>query len=101
LPGVVLLRRFVPGLLRAQLPKSPTPADRSRGRIEQEIPIHAVRLPGLLAHQEVIFGSDGEVLTIRHDTTDRSAFVRGIYLAIEKLPTLKPGFVTGLDWAFS
>jgi len=81
--------------------ESPTPKDRSRGRIEQEIPIHAVRLPGLLAHQEVIFGSDGEVLTIRHDTTDRSAFVTGIYLAIEKLPNLEPGFVTGLDWAFS
>ncbi|MCX6645240.1 MAG: 4-hydroxy-tetrahydrodipicolinate reductase [bacterium] len=73
--------------------------DRSRGRIENGIPIHAVRLPGLLAHQEVIFGSEGEVLTIRHDTTDRGAFLTGIYLAIERLEELKPGFTVGLGWA--
>ncbi len=78
----------------------PGPDDRSRGRIENEIPIHAVRLPGLLAHQEILFGSEGEVLTIRHDTTDRSAFLSGIYLAIDKLPNLPPGFIKGLDWAF-
>jgi 4-hydroxy-tetrahydrodipicolinate reductase len=75
--------------------------DRSRGRIDNGIPIHAIRLPGLLAHQEVIFGSEGEVLTIRHDTTDRSAFLTGIYLAIENLHTLAPGFTIGLDWVFS
>lgn len=80
-------------------PSALTPDDRSRGRIEDEIPVHAVRLPGLLAHQEVIFGSDGEALTIRHDTTDRSAFLTGIYLAIEKMPSLSPGFTRGLDWA--
>jgi len=78
----------------------PGPDDKSRGRIEDGIPIHAVRLPGLLAHQEVLFGSQGEVLTIRHDTMDRSAFLSGIYLAIEKMPGLAPGFVNGLDWAF-
>jgi len=78
----------------------PTPSDRSRGRIEGNVPVHAVRLPGLLAHQEILCGSEGEVLTIRHDTTDRSAFLSGIYLAIEKLPNLKPGFTTGLEWAF-
>jgi 4-hydroxy-tetrahydrodipicolinate reductase len=80
-------------------PSALTPEDRSRGRIEGDIPIHAVRLPGLLAHQEVIFGSEGEVLTIRHDTTDRSAFLAGIYLAIEKMPELPPGLTRGLDWA--
>jgi 4-hydroxy-tetrahydrodipicolinate reductase len=71
----------------------------SGGRTEEEIPIHSVRLPGLLAHQEVIFGSVGEVLTIRHDTTDRSAFLTGIYLAIERLKRLEPGFTVGLGWA--
>jgi len=70
----------------------------SGGRMN--VPIHSVRLPGLLAHQEVIFGSTGEVLTIRHDTTDRSAFLSGIYLAIENINKLEPGFRKGLDWAF-
>jgi len=83
-----------------KIPEALTPEDRSRGRIEEEIPIHAVRLPGLLAHQEVLFGSPGEVLTIRHDTTDRSAFMSGIYLAIDKIAQLPPGFTMGLDWAF-
>jgi 4-hydroxy-tetrahydrodipicolinate reductase len=76
------------------------PDDPSRGRSVDGIPVHAVRLPGLLAHQEVIFGGEGEVLTIRHDTTDRSAFLSGIYLAIEHMPSLPPGFVRGLDWVF-
>lgn len=74
--------------------------DRSRGRDEDGIPIHAVRLPGLLAHQEVVFGSEGEVLTIRHDTTDRGAFLTGIYLAIERLNELPPGLEIGLGWIF-
>jgi len=74
--------------------------DDSRGRIEENIPIHAIRLPGLLAHQEIIFGSDGEVLRIRHDTTDRAAFLSGIYLALSKIKTLPPGFTHGLNWVF-
>ena len=48
-------------------------------------PIHSVRLPGLVAHQEVIFGGPGQTLTIRHDTTSREAFVPGVLLALEKL----------------
>jgi 4-hydroxy-tetrahydrodipicolinate reductase len=59
--------------------------------------IHSVRLPGLVAHQEVLFGADGELLTIRHDTTSRDAFVPGVLLALEKLPTLPPGLTVGLD----
>jgi 4-hydroxy-tetrahydrodipicolinate reductase len=62
-----------------------------------EVPIHSVRLPGLVAHQEVIFGGPGETLTIRHDTTSREAFVPGVLLALEKLPTLPPGLTVGLD----
>jgi 4-hydroxy-tetrahydrodipicolinate reductase len=59
--------------------------------------IHSVRLPGLVAHQEVIFGGPGETLTIRHDTTSREAFVPGILLALEKVRQLPPGLTIGLD----
>ena len=62
-----------------------------------ETPIHSVRLPGLVAHQEVIFGAPGQTLTIRHDTTSREAFVPGVLLAVEKLRTLPPGLTVGLD----
>ena len=48
-----------------------------------DVPIHSVRLPGLVAHQEVIFGGPGETLTIRHDTTSREAFVPGVLRAID------------------
>jgi 4-hydroxy-tetrahydrodipicolinate reductase len=59
--------------------------------------IHSVRLPGLVAHQEVIFGGPGETLTIRHDTTSREAFVPGVLLALEKVRDLPPGLTVGLD----
>jgi 4-hydroxy-tetrahydrodipicolinate reductase len=62
-----------------------------------DVPIHSVRLPGLVAHQEVIFGGLGQTLTIRHDTTSREAFVPGVLLALEKLGTLPPGLTVGLD----
>jgi 4-hydroxy-tetrahydrodipicolinate reductase len=61
------------------------------------VPIHSVRLPGIVAHQEVLLGGDGEVLTIRHDTTSREAFASGVLLALERLPTLPPGLTVGLD----
>jgi len=59
--------------------------------------IHSVRLPGLVAHQEVLFGGEGQLLTIRHDTFSREAFVPGVLLALERLPTLPPGLTVGLD----
>jgi 4-hydroxy-tetrahydrodipicolinate reductase len=59
--------------------------------------IHSVRLPGLVAHQEVLFGGDGQLLTIRHDTFAREAFVPGVLLALERLRTLPPGLTVGLD----
>jgi 4-hydroxy-tetrahydrodipicolinate reductase len=62
-----------------------------------ETPIHSVRLPGLVAHQEVLLGGPGQLLTIRHDTTSREAFVPGVLLALERLPTLPPGVTVGLD----
>ena len=60
-------------------------------------PIHSVRLPGLVAHQEVIFGATGQTLTIRHDTTSRAAFVPGVLLAIRRIRSLPPGLTVGLE----
>ena len=60
-------------------------------------PIHSVRLPGLVAHQEVLLARDGELLTIRHDTYSREAFVPGVLLALERLPSLPPGLTLGLE----
>jgi 4-hydroxy-tetrahydrodipicolinate reductase len=59
--------------------------------------IHSVRLPGLVAHQEVLFGGEGQLLTIRHDATSREAYVPGVLLALERLPTLPPGLTVGLE----
>ena len=61
------------------------------------VPIHSVRLPGLVAHQEVILGGLGEILTIRHDTTSREAFVPGVMLALDRLRGLPPGLTVGLE----
>jgi 4-hydroxy-tetrahydrodipicolinate reductase len=66
-------------------------------RLGRETPIHSIRLPGLVAHQEVIFGGTGELLTIRHDATSREAYTAGVLLALEKLSTLPPGLTVGLD----
>ncbi len=62
-----------------------------------EVPIHSVRLPGLVAHQEVILGGFGETLTIRHDTTSREAFVPGVLLALSRVSDLPPGVTSGLE----
>jgi 4-hydroxy-tetrahydrodipicolinate reductase len=59
--------------------------------------IHSVRLPGLVAHQEVLFGGDGQLLTIRHDAFSREAYVPGVLLALEKLRSLPPGLTVGLE----
>jgi 4-hydroxy-tetrahydrodipicolinate reductase len=59
--------------------------------------IHAVRLPGLVAHQEVLLGSGGETLTIRHDTTDRVAFMPGVLLGIRGVSGLADSVTVGLE----
>jgi 4-hydroxy-tetrahydrodipicolinate reductase len=66
-------------------------------RMGTEPTIHSVRLPGLVAHQEVIFGGAGETLTIRHDTASREAFVPGVLLALERIRELPAGLTVGLD----
>jgi 4-hydroxy-tetrahydrodipicolinate reductase len=62
-----------------------------------DVPIHSVRLPGLVAHQEVILGDVGQTLTIRHDSTDRTSFMPGVLLAIRRVPTLSESPVVGLE----
>jgi 4-hydroxy-tetrahydrodipicolinate reductase len=59
--------------------------------------IHSVRLPGLVAHQEVLLGGEGQLLTIRHDATSREAYVPGVLLALDRLATLPPGLTVGLE----
>jgi 4-hydroxy-tetrahydrodipicolinate reductase len=66
-------------------------------RLSGVVPIHSVRLPGLVAHQEVFFGGEGQLLTIRHDTFSREAFAPGVLLALERLPSLPTGLTVGLD----
>ena len=60
-------------------------------------PIHSVRLPGLVAHQEVLLSQPGELLTIRHDAFSREAYVAGVLLALEQLSSLPPGLTLGLE----
>jgi 4-hydroxy-tetrahydrodipicolinate reductase len=66
-------------------------------RLPGETPIHSVRLPGLVAHQEVLLGGEGQLLTIRHDTFSREAFVPGVLLALDRLRGLPPGLTVGLE----
>lgn len=70
--------------------------DGARGADVGGIPVHGIRLPGLLAHQEVLLGNDGELLTIRHDTTDRISFMAGVLLAVRGVATL-PGVTVGIE----
>jgi 4-hydroxy-tetrahydrodipicolinate reductase len=72
-------------------------AKATASRMGTDPAIHSIRLPGLVAHQEVIFGGPGETLTIRHDTLSREAFVPGVLLALEKLRELPPGLTVGLE----
>jgi 4-hydroxy-tetrahydrodipicolinate reductase len=108
--GAVLMMRFAEAaaahLPRAEIvelhgeAKKDAPSGTARATAERlpgSVPIHSVRLPGLVAHQEVLLGRTGEVLTIRHDSTSREAFTAGVLLAVEKLPALPPGLTVGLD----
>ncbi len=65
------------------------------GHVHQ--PIHSVRLPGLVAHQEVLFGGTGQTLSIRHDSIDRSSFMPGVVLAVRKVGQLEDRFTVGLE----
>ncbi|MCV7300219.1 4-hydroxy-tetrahydrodipicolinate reductase [Mycobacterium barrassiae] len=85
---------------RKGLPPNPdatsTGIDGARGADVDGIPVHSVRLAGLVAHQEVLFGTQGETLTIRHDSLDRTSFVPGVLLAVRKVAE-HPGLTVGIE----
>ena len=68
----------------------------ARGADVDGIPVHSVRLAGLVAHQEILFGTEGETLTIRHDSLDRTSFVPGVLLAVRRIHE-RPGLTVGLE----
>ena len=70
--------------------------DGSRGASVDGIPVHAIRMKGAVAHEAVIFGSQGQSLTIRQDSYDRTSFVPGVFLGVRKVPE-HPGLTIGLD----
>ena len=72
-------------------------AARTAELMDGDVPIHSVRLPGLVAHQEVILGDVGQTLTIRHDSTDRTSFMPGVLLAIRRVGELPSSPVVGLE----
>jgi len=71
--------------------------DGARGAVMDGVRVHSVRLAGLLAHQEVLLGGHGEILTIRHDSMDRSSFMPGVLLAVRGVASLPPGLTVGLE----
>jgi 4-hydroxy-tetrahydrodipicolinate reductase len=108
--GAVLMMRFAEEASRAmpraeivelhaetKLDAPSGTATATAARMGEGVVIHSVRLPGLVAHQEVLFGGTGETLTIRHDTTSRAAFVPGVLRAVEAVRELPPGLTIGLE----
>ncbi len=107
--GAVLMMRFAAEaakyLPRAEIielhgeQKKDAPSGTAKTTAERMggVTIHSVRLPGLVAHQEVLLGGDGQLLTIRHDAFSREAYVPGVLLALERMATLPPGLTVGLD----
>ena len=71
-------------------------AEGARGALVDDVAVHSVRLPGLVAHQEVIFGGQGQTLTIRHDSIDRTSFMPGVVLAIRETVG-RSGLIVGLE----
>jgi 4-hydroxy-tetrahydrodipicolinate reductase len=69
----------------------------ARGATVGDVHVHSVRVAGLVAHQEVLFGGHGETLTIRHDSLDRASFMPGVLLGLRGVSTLPPGLTVGLD----
>jgi 4-hydroxy-tetrahydrodipicolinate reductase len=82
--------------LAAQPDATATALDGARGADVDGVPVHAVRLRGLVAHQEVLFGDEGEILTLRHDSMNRSSFMPGVLLGIRRVGTT-PGLTFGLE----
>jgi 4-hydroxy-tetrahydrodipicolinate reductase len=69
----------------------------ARGAVVGDVHVHAVRLAGLVAHQEVLLGGHGEILTIRHDSLDRASFMPGVLLAVRAVASLPAGLTVGIE----
>jgi len=82
--------------LGAQPDATGSSLDGARGASVDGVPVHSVRLRGLVAHQEVLLGNPGEVLTLRHDSLDRASFMPGVLLGVRRVST-HPGLTVGLD----
>ena len=82
--------------VEAALDKTHESLEGARGAKVDDIPVHSVRLPGYVAHQQVLFGGYGELLTIRHDSLDRKSFMPGVILAVKKVGSY-PGLTFGLE----
>lgn len=108
--GAVLMMRFAAEASRhmtraeiielhhdKKLDKPSGTAARTAALMEGEVPIHSVRLPGLVAHQEVILGGLGETLTIRHDSLSRESFMPGVLLAVRKVASIERSPLVGLE----
>jgi 4-hydroxy-tetrahydrodipicolinate reductase len=74
-----------------------TEAPGARGTVVGDVHVHAVRLAGLVAHQEVLLGGHGETLTIRHDSLDRASFMPGVLLAVRSIASLPSGLTVGIE----
>jgi 4-hydroxy-tetrahydrodipicolinate reductase len=94
--GTSLLTARLMGRSGASHPHGADETRPSRGLAADGVRIHSVRLPGLVAHQEVVFGGEGETLTIRHDSLSRESFMGGVLLAIRRAPALQ-GTTIGLE----
>ena len=108
--GAVLMMRFAAEasrhMPRAEIVelhheiKVDAPSGTAKATVEAmdgDVPIHSIRLPGIVAHQEVLLSETGQLLTIRHDAFSREAYVPGVLLALERLPSLPPGLTVGLE----
>jgi 4-hydroxy-tetrahydrodipicolinate reductase len=108
--GAVLMMRFAVEASRlmakaeivelhhdGKLDKPSGTAKRTAELMDGDVPIHSVRLPGLVAHQEVLLGDVGQTLTIRHDSTDRTSFVPGVLLAVRRVADQGAPLVVGLE----
>jgi 4-hydroxy-tetrahydrodipicolinate reductase len=96
--GLIAAARAAAGLGAppdATVPASALPG--ARGATIEDVHVHSVRVAGLVAHQEVLFGGHGETLTIRHDSLDRASFMPGVLLAVRQLASLPVGLTVGLE----
>jgi len=101
--GTALRTANMIGAARAEAGLGPPPdataseVPGARGAEVDTVRVHSVRVAGLVAHQEVLFGGHGETLTIRHDSLDRASFMPGVLLGLRGVSTLPPGLTVGLD----